>query len=399
MAARESIDSATDPDYWKLRLAFALDTAEKERNNTIARVNSSQRYLKEAGYWEGGRVPFGYAAVAHPDNPSKRTLIIREREAAIARELAQRLADGELPSHLARELTDRGIPTATSGYRRAETLTIAGGPIPADLDTEDRGYWHAQSVQGIMAGDTLLGRRHEWTLSGAPMPTATCTRRRRRSSSCETSPALPGNGGPPSSHPPRWRPSASTSTTPRTAASTARGSAAPEGHTASLRPGRVRVVWLQALRHHPALARRQDRPHGLPLQRQHLPVPREGHHRRGPPGGLRHRRSPRRVRRPGGAPRDDQDRCPRGARGGYRRRTRRHPRADGAARRGGDPKRFAALQALQARRDQLQASAPPAETVYTRTGRPHAEEWTAAVAEGIPPTSANSCTSTTRRCA
>lgn len=165
VAARESIDSAADPDYWKLRLAFSLDTAEKERRNTIARVNSSQRYLKEQGYWEGGRVPFGYAAVAHPHNPSKRTLIIREREAAVARELAERLASGELPSHLARELTDRGIPTATSGWRRAETLALAGRPLPADLDTEDRGFWHTQSIQSIMTGDTLLGRRHEWVVA------------------------------------------------------------------------------------------------------------------------------------------------------------------------------------------------------------------------------------------
>ncbi len=165
VAARESIDSGADPDYWKLRLAFSLDTAEKERRNTIARVASSQRYLKEAGYWAGGRVPFGYAAVAHPENPSKRTLVVREREAEVVRELARRLADGELPSRLAMELTDRGIPTATSGFRRAETLTIAGRPIPADLDTEDRGYWHTQSIQTIMTGDTLLGRRHEWVVS------------------------------------------------------------------------------------------------------------------------------------------------------------------------------------------------------------------------------------------
>ncbi|MDR6868693.1 DNA invertase Pin-like site-specific DNA recombinase [Microbacterium resistens] len=173
VAARESIDSGADPDYWKLRLAFSLDTAEKERRNTIARVSSSQRYLKEQGYWEGGRVPFGYAAVPHPENPSKRTLVIREREAAIARELAQRLANGELPSHLAVELTDRGVPTATSGYRRAETLTIAGRPLPSDLDTEDRGFWHTQSVQSIMTGDTLLGRRHEWVVDRSNDETGT----------------------------------------------------------------------------------------------------------------------------------------------------------------------------------------------------------------------------------
>ncbi|GAA3625830.1 recombinase family protein [Microbacterium awajiense] len=164
VAARESIDSEKDPDYWKLRLAFALDTAEKERNNTIARVASSQRYLKEQGYWEGGRVPFGYAPAPHPENPSKRTLVVRDREAVVARELARRLARGELPSHLAAELADRGVPTPTSGFRRAETLTMAERPIPADLDTEDRGHWSTQSIQSIMTGDTLLGRRHEWAV-------------------------------------------------------------------------------------------------------------------------------------------------------------------------------------------------------------------------------------------
>jgi DNA invertase Pin-like site-specific DNA recombinase len=167
VAARESIDSKTDPDYWKLRLAFALDTAEKERNNTIARVNSSQRFLRAQGYWEGGRVPFGYAPVSHPENPGKRTLIVRESEAAIIRELAERLAAGELPSRLALELTDRGVPTPASARRRAETLSIAGKPLPADLDVEDRGNWSTQSVQSIMTSDTLLGRRTEWVLEKA----------------------------------------------------------------------------------------------------------------------------------------------------------------------------------------------------------------------------------------
>ncbi|MFC4244372.1 recombinase family protein [Gryllotalpicola reticulitermitis] len=132
---------------WRSKVGLYTFLAEIERENVMLRVSNSQAYLRREGKWEGGRVPFGYKTAPH-ESGKGRTLEVDADEADIVRELAARLGAGELPSHIARELTERRIPTAASPYRRN-----AG---------DDRGNWSTQSVQSIMTSDTLLGRRTEW---------------------------------------------------------------------------------------------------------------------------------------------------------------------------------------------------------------------------------------------
>ena len=105
--------------------------------------------------WErrfpGGVVPFGYHPAPAPDGPG-RVVVVDPEEAMVAREIATRLLDSsDSLVTIARDLTDRGIPTTRSAARAARQ---ADRPD----DELDRGTWRSSGVSDIRLGGALLGR-------------------------------------------------------------------------------------------------------------------------------------------------------------------------------------------------------------------------------------------------
>src|SRR5690606_23439128 len=86
--------------------------AESERSRMTERVKRKALELATTGAWPGKRV-YGYTA----EGPE-----IVEEEAAIIRELAERVLAGESINALASELEGRGITTIKSTQWRASTI-------------------------------------------------------------------------------------------------------------------------------------------------------------------------------------------------------------------------------------------------------------------------------------
>ena len=158
VTADGAIDTANG-DIWEMIAPALAYVGKAERSATIARVKSSIAHLRKSGRFAGGTVPFGYAAAPAPDGPG-RVLVIDDTEAAIVRELADRIIAGESPWRLARELNGRGIPAPRSEARRLAREGRDGG---------DLGVWRITSVRKVMTGDYLRGfqRHHGALIAGA----------------------------------------------------------------------------------------------------------------------------------------------------------------------------------------------------------------------------------------
>lgn len=89
-----------------LQFRIMLAIAAEESDQKSRRMNDTHRRLADAGRHHGGRRRFGY-------EPGMET--IRESEATIVRELVGRLLAGESLYRLARDLTDREVPTPAGG--------------------------------------------------------------------------------------------------------------------------------------------------------------------------------------------------------------------------------------------------------------------------------------------
>jgi len=148
VALRDGLSS--DQPAWRIIASVLAEVARMEADNTAARVRSSISTLKKSRRYSGGVVPFGYRTAPAPDGPG-RILEPAPHEAAILRELADRVLDGESVARLAVELNKRGVPTTRSAYRKA----AAEG---RDLDDLDRGRWKATTLRVVLTGDHLLGR-------------------------------------------------------------------------------------------------------------------------------------------------------------------------------------------------------------------------------------------------
>jgi site-specific DNA recombinase len=112
--------------------------ARAERKNTALRVRSSIAALRRAGRYSGGNLPYGYRSVVNPDGPG-RVLLVNQEEAAIVREAAERVLNGESVYAVARDLNARGVPT-----RRTTT--------------EKRRTWTVQALRQVLTADAILGR-------------------------------------------------------------------------------------------------------------------------------------------------------------------------------------------------------------------------------------------------
>lgn len=118
------------------RFKFALDAevARQERTRIQARNLATQRRLREAGVYRGGRVPYGYRVVPHPSGKGK-GLEVEPDEAAHIRLAADHILGG-------------------GTLYGALKLWQAMGIKPKGAD-----HWSLSSVRTILIGNSVLGRQ------------------------------------------------------------------------------------------------------------------------------------------------------------------------------------------------------------------------------------------------
>ncbi|MEV8056583.1 recombinase family protein [Streptomyces antimycoticus] len=102
------IDSAHG-DAFRIRFVVTAEIARAERERMTDRNRSAQRRLREAGRYTGGTVPYGYMAVPAEDGRGK-TLAIQPDEAAAIRDAVERVLRGEALSRVARALNHAEVP-------------------------------------------------------------------------------------------------------------------------------------------------------------------------------------------------------------------------------------------------------------------------------------------------
>lgn len=133
-------DLSTADGRLNTRLLGGIDAGEAER--TAERARRKQKELAESGRHNGPR-PFGWDIIG---KGADQRLIINQAEAAVLRELVQRVLAGEAIWKLTNDLNARGIPTSTGkqwatqvlrrmllrdrnyGYRRHQPLGKDGKP-------------------------------------------------------------------------------------------------------------------------------------------------------------------------------------------------------------------------------------------------------------------------------
>jgi site-specific DNA recombinase len=131
ISATENLDMTTP-----LGRAFASILqvfAEMEAATIKERVRQSVDYLRRVGRFAGGVTPYGYQPCPHPDGRG-RALEPNPEEAKIVREMVDRILAGESRYSIARDLTQRKIPTR----RGAE--------------------WSVTGIARIVTSDVVLGR-------------------------------------------------------------------------------------------------------------------------------------------------------------------------------------------------------------------------------------------------
>jgi DNA invertase Pin-like site-specific DNA recombinase len=147
-SATEPVDLTTP--LGKAMVALIAIFAEMEADAIKARVRSSIDALRKMGRFAGGTVPYGYVPVPNPDGPG-RVLVVDQAEAAVIREIADLLRDGNSQGGICRRLNERRVPAPRSEARR---LARQGRPD----DLADPGTWRTQSLHRLMTSDHLVGR-------------------------------------------------------------------------------------------------------------------------------------------------------------------------------------------------------------------------------------------------
>jgi site-specific DNA recombinase len=127
--------------------------AAMESANIGTRVAGAVKFMRQNGRFPGGIVPFAYWPAPNPNGPG-RILRPHPPEAAIVREVADRIIEGESLTKIVADLDRRAVPTSRSALRLAE---MAGRPT----EGLDRGTWRLSGVRQVWTADYLLGRATE----------------------------------------------------------------------------------------------------------------------------------------------------------------------------------------------------------------------------------------------
>lgn len=107
-STQEPIFDTTSPMVAEILLPLLAVLARWESATIGRRIEAARRVLDQQGRWGGGRRPFGYDVVDR-DNGTGRRLAVNRDEAAIVREVADRLLAGEATGTIARDMSARGV--------------------------------------------------------------------------------------------------------------------------------------------------------------------------------------------------------------------------------------------------------------------------------------------------
>jgi site-specific DNA recombinase len=149
IADRDGLDSRQPA--WRIIAVVLAEIARQEAENTQLRVTSAIAKLRRDARFAGGTVPYGYRTAPAPDGPG-RVLVLDRAEAAIVREIADRILSGEAPYRVCIDLNRRHVPAPRSEYRRL----IREG---RDTTKAGRGTWRVQSLRRLLTGRHILGQQ------------------------------------------------------------------------------------------------------------------------------------------------------------------------------------------------------------------------------------------------
>lgn len=90
--------------------------AQKESENTSARVKNTQEYFRRIGRWTGSRLPYGYRPVQVEGKPGW-WLELDEETAGILREIVRRVIDGQSVNQVTNWLNEQGVLVPTDQAR------------------------------------------------------------------------------------------------------------------------------------------------------------------------------------------------------------------------------------------------------------------------------------------
>ncbi len=127
VSTSESLDTSTP--IGQAIAGFVAAQAEQESANTSTRVSSAQAHLRRGGFWTGGQAPYGYRLI---EVEGHKRLAIEPVEAALLRELADRVLAGESTRAVLTSWNERGERTRTGReWQQANLSKLLRKPVLA----------------------------------------------------------------------------------------------------------------------------------------------------------------------------------------------------------------------------------------------------------------------------
>jgi DNA invertase Pin-like site-specific DNA recombinase len=123
-------DLSDETPSGRLKNNLLVSVAEYERLNTAEKIRGKLLEQAKRGMWNGGATPYGYVYV-----PASKTLGVDEKEAAIVREIFQRVSQFESLHDIADDLNRRAVTTRVRKFcrRSGEAIDVGGKGFRTDV--------------------------------------------------------------------------------------------------------------------------------------------------------------------------------------------------------------------------------------------------------------------------
>ncbi|MDT0532631.1 recombinase family protein [Micromonospora sp. DSM 115977] len=144
VSVAESLDLTTTSGRFVATILAAF--AEMEAATIAERTAAGIEGARKLGRWAGGAAPYGFQVVPAPDGPGF-VLAPEPEAAAIVREAADRVLDGESLYSISKDFNARGVPTR-SAKLIAEGRTRREKPAP----------WATQTLSQVLTNPATVGR-------------------------------------------------------------------------------------------------------------------------------------------------------------------------------------------------------------------------------------------------
>lgn len=145
---RDGDDKSQGAMIAKLFLMMSSIFAEMELKRHKARNQDTRNYMNQHNRFPGGRVPYGFKVVPHPEGG--KTLAIDESAAEVIRTIGKMFLAGTSWYDIAAVLTSRGVPTPTQ-----HILAVSGER--SRRKTPVSSVWNGVSINQLFQSPTLMG--------------------------------------------------------------------------------------------------------------------------------------------------------------------------------------------------------------------------------------------------